>query len=146
MLKKNNMKKVVRLTESDLMRIIKRVISEQSETPSMGGDPKKIADLIKTAVEGEKINQLEVAVNMIKDARTCELVAQLLESKSILDYIGGEMKTTTFWMGEKNPYASKLEQIGRKLMSISSKENMGSLYREHKGFWKTIFDIKGEGF
>jgi len=140
------MKKVVRLTESDLMRIIKRVISEQSETPSMGGDPKKIADLIKTAVEGEKINQLEAAVNMIKDARTCEEVARHLESNSILNYIGGEMKTSTFWMGEKTAYADRLIKIGKKLSSISPKENMGSLYREHKGFWKTIFDIKGEGF
>lgn len=140
------MKKVIRLTESDLMRIVKRVISEQSATTSMGVTPKEIANLIKTACDKENINLLEKAVNMIKNAKTCEFVAQLLGSKSILDYIGGEMKTTTFWMGKRNPYASKLEQIGRKLMSISSKENMGSLYRDHKGFWNQIFTISGEGF
>lgn len=146
MLKKNIMKKVVRLTESDLIRIIKRVISEQSETPSMGVNPVAIANSIKTAVEGENINQLEKSVNMIKDAKTCDLVAQALGSPSILDFIGGEMKTSTFWMGEKTAYADRLIKIGKKLSSISPKENMGSLYREHKGFWKTIFDIKGEGF
>lgn len=146
MLKKNIMKKVVRLTESDLIRIVKRVISEQSATPSMGVTPVTIANSIKTAVEGENINQLEKAVNMIKDAKTCEEVARRLESNSILDYIGGEMKTSTFWMGEKTAYANQLEKIGRKLMSISPKENMGSLYREHKGFWREIFNMKGEGF
>ena len=146
MLKKNIMKKVVRLTESDLIRIVKRVISEESSTPSMGVNPVAIANSIKTAVEGENINQLEKAVNMINDAKTCEEVARRLESNSILDYIGGEMKTSTFWMGEKTAYADRLIKIGKKLSSISTKENMHSLYREHKGFWREIFNQKGEGF
>ena len=146
MLKKNIMKKVVRLTESDLIRIVKRVISEQSATPSMGVGPKTIANLIKSAVEGENINQLEKAVDMIKDAQTCDLVAQALRSPSILDFIGGNMKTSDFWMGNKTEYADQLIKIGKKLTFLSKKENMGALYREHKGFWREIFNMKGEGF
>ena len=34
------MKKIVRLTESDLVRLVKRVINEQSENPNAGNDAK----------------------------------------------------------------------------------------------------------
>ena len=40
------MKKIIRLTESDLMRIVKRVISEQKPDAMMSGQPSLIGDYV----------------------------------------------------------------------------------------------------
>jgi hypothetical protein len=93
---KKNMKKIIRLTESDLTRIIKRVINEQS---NVGGSIfSNVTNLIKTANVGNWWNKSAILTEL-KKIKSCEDYSSFLDGvkkrgyKYGSDWIKGTLKT-----------------------------------------------------
>ena len=105
------MKRIIRLTESDLTRIVKRVIRE-SETATTLTEPGKLAFVkIKSGVDGAGKDAIAAGIYMIKTKEDYDTVISLMQSKvgkysTILDYVS---KVWGYWSQE-----SRLLGIGNK--------------------------------
>jgi len=90
------MKKVIRLTESDLVRIVKRVINEESNVPAGKTDPnlglaQKIVGTIMTATGGVGTEEQKIldSINMIKNKETYNSVINVIRtSKKVKSQYG----------------------------------------------------------
>ena len=77
------MKKIVRLTESDLTRIVKRVIKEQSEKPDpTKGIASKIVGMIMTATGGAMTDEQKIldAVKLITSKQIYNSVINIIKT------------------------------------------------------------------
>jgi hypothetical protein len=96
------MKRIVRLTESDLARIVRRVISEQETAMTEAG--KKAFVTIKSGVDGAGKEAIANGVYMIKTKEDYDTVISLMHQKvgkysTIFDYIS---KVWGYWRQESN--------------------------------------------
>ena len=105
------MKRIIRLTESDLTRIVRRVIIE-AETATTLTEPGKQAFVkIKSGVDGAGKDAIATGIYMIKTKQDYDTVISLMQSKvgkysTILDYVS---KVWGYWSQE-----SRLLGIGDK--------------------------------
>ena len=122
------MKKVVRLTESDLIRIVKRVISEQTQTTNVDALSSQISKELQDAIEGlapdsqEKANKCAGAIKKITTKQVYELVKQKLEVTFIMEYVGEDLSTNGPYMDKPEPWANTLKQMGAYLGKFNKGE------------------------
>jgi hypothetical protein len=86
------MKKIIRLTESDMIRLVKRVIKEQVFNPT---DTKSMADKIKAGVGSfgnTNVETLNQALTFLvrKDFQFINSVYKILGITSMVDYLDDE--------------------------------------------------------
>jgi len=98
------MKKIMRLTESDLIRLVKRVINEQSFNHN---DPKAMAEEIKSGVStfgNTDVETLKYALLMLvkKDYAFMASVYRLLGIKSMVEYLDDEFMAYNLTKGGRN--------------------------------------------
>lgn len=141
-----NMKKVVRLTESDLVRIVKRVISEQSAPIGGVNNGQKAFKLIKAGMSSKiggilpetdekMVSKGVYAIKNKADYQTCLALVKKEGYPTILEYIatdmsygdeysdleGGEGYMVNWGQLDNNPYLKGFE---RHLQQFSPKENI----------------------
>jgi hypothetical protein len=125
------MKKIVRLTESDLSRIVRRIIEEQSSVPSptksVTNNGVKAFQTIRSGMEGLGTDEdkVQLGVFMIKnkvDYQTCLSYVKKEGYNTIMKYIATDMsygksydKTTSSRVAnwgqlDNNPYLIKFEK------------------------------------
>lgn len=113
---KNIMKKIIRMTESDLTRLVRRVIKEQSTSPTTPDEIKKMADEIKRGVGtfgNTNVRTLENAINYLrlKEPSTILGVYKELGIQSLAQYLNDKLfMANQISKGQKNnPMATKME-------------------------------------
>jgi len=134
------MKRIVRLTESDLTRIVKRVINEQMfgfSTPETGYDVGLV-----------KMDPIEGSCKTYKSSGelTLELFGKL---RAIAGQTNQLDKTIQSWILRLNNSIKGLgssDDLSKVLSEIKTKEQMGSLLNAYnKKFGKTLYqDLSGE--
>ena len=124
------MGKVIRLTESDLVRIVKRVISEQKTTLNEGVGATAF-QTIKTAMEGMGTDENGVAkgVYMIKskvDYQECLNLVKKAGFKTIMDWISTDWtytsSTTDFGISNATGANAQLMDLARHLRQFNPNE------------------------
>jgi hypothetical protein len=125
------MKKIIRLTESDLARIVKRVIKE-AETATTLTEPGKQAFVkIKSGVDGAGKEAIATGIYMIKTKEDYNTVISLIHSKvgkysTILDYVSKvwgywSQESRLFGIGDKS--SSWIVDLERHLKYFNDKES-----------------------
>jgi len=105
------MKKIVKLTESDLTRIIERVISEQSEQEKIELPAKEL----KSVIEPAKVAQIKSQADVL--SKDTELIIQTLQNLKMFDPHGYMMLTRgddpikKTVVGELLPYGTIIAMI-----------------------------------
>lgn len=122
------MKKVVRLTESDLIRIVKRVISEETQTTNVDTLSNEIVKMLQDAIEGlafdtqEKANKCAKAVYKIPTKQVYELVKRKLGKNFIMEYVHEDLSINGMFMNQDQPWANTLRQMGKYLSKFNQGE------------------------
>lgn len=141
------MKKIVRLTESDLTRIVKRVINEQMFFGNAGG-LLDMPDLGQDVVGIDKMGGGKTGCKTYKSSGelTLELFGKL---RSIAGQTNQLDKTIQSWILRLNNSMKGIgssNDLSKVLSEIKTKEQMGSVLNAYnKKFGKTLYqDLSGE--
>jgi hypothetical protein len=140
------MRKIVRLTEADLTRIVKRVINEQI----IGG----IEFMPETGYDVGIVNNKDLEKLVNRSCKTYKSSAELtLELFGKLRSIAGQTNqediTIQSWISRLNNSMKGLgssNDLSKVLSEIKTKEQMGSVLKAYnKKFGKTLYqDLSGE--
>jgi hypothetical protein len=133
-------KRVIRLTESDLVRLVKKVINEQNTQD----DYKEIADYLHSSMEGlssgkDAENIESIIINRIKNKNDWEGVKKAFgvrDGENLEQWLSGEMridlKQIMNWIGEKETKFRKEDSMynpGSKIPLITNRQFiMGRAY------------------
>ena len=125
------MRKIIRLTESDLIRLVKRVINEQT-TPSTGVGKLVANEFIKAL--SKPIDDEQGAVNAVNKLRNKNDVTEFkneIKRKTNMDfcsYFNDEMSTLT--RKPFNTIQSKLNQLGLYCKASSLASDIGDFFTD----------------
>jgi hypothetical protein len=130
------MGKIIRLTESDLTRLVRRVIEEQNTE----SDAKRIAQQIKDGVSSfgnTNVDDIRDALNVLSvrtmDIKTIKSVYRILGITSLKDYLDDEFIGYQMTKGQKDdPLGKKIyDSMGGKEAHriLSSAEEVDKRYR-----------------
>jgi hypothetical protein len=140
------MKKIVRLTESDLTRIVKRVINEQMFFGNGGG----LLSMPETGYDAGTINNNPVEGSCKTYKSSGELTLELFgKLRGIAGQTNQLDKTIQSWILRLNNSMKGLgssNDLSKVLSEIKTKEQMGSVLNAYnKKFGKTLYqDLSGE--
>ena len=140
------MKRIVRLTESDLTRIVKRVINEQMFFGNGGG----LLSMPETGYDSGTINNNPVAGSCKTYKSSGELTLELFgKLRGIAGQTSQLDKTIQSWVLRLNNSMKGLgssNDLTKVLSEIKTKEQMGSVLNAYnKKFGKTLYqDLNGE--
>jgi hypothetical protein len=137
------MKKVIRLTESDLVRIVKRVISEQKTTLNEGAGTmaaKKLYDALSGHFLDDKEREALTAIKMVKNCQDLkELLTGIrkLSGMELHEYIDDQMSAVD----------TEYDQITEYIYNIQNKCGKTGSFDDGYGSWNHMLKwLSGRGY
>jgi hypothetical protein len=137
------MKKVIRLTESDLVRIVKRVISEQKTTLNEGVGTmaaKKLYDALSGHFLDDKEGEALTAIKMVKNCQDLkELLTGIrkLSGMSLHEYIDDQMSAVD----------TEYDQITEYIYNIQNKCGKTGSFDDGYNSWNHMLKwLSGRGY
>ena len=140
------MKRIVRLTEFDLTRIVKRVINEQMFFGNAGG----LLSMPETGADAVNVGYQDMTGKCLTYKSSAEMTLELFgKLRGIAGQTNQLDKTIQSWILRLNNSMKGLgssNDLSKVLSEIKTKEQMGSVLNAYnKKFGKTLYqDLSGE--